>query len=160
MVRFYAFDAWTFSFDVHLKHMVYDAAVTGLQNEFTLADNRLKLMDKVTFASSFFTDGAALQCFIIGLDLKFYEGVATVTVFAFRPPGQINIFIDPIWDAGSEDARDEGAYFFKDESYNLTPSPNLGTYADAGSADSRTEADYDFPDGTFADAQGEGTGQN
>lgn len=156
VVKFRVYTGWTYQLKCNMKYTTYSTLVNGISDEFGTVDRKLKLVDRAKHISSFHTDGLTIEAFVVGIQPDYYNGIATITLFVPKPPGQLNIVHDGYWNAGYG-ARNVDDYVFKDNSNGLTP-VEQGTFADAGFG-SRTISDYTFPDGTKADAEGEGTGQ-
>lgn len=155
-VKFRVYTGWTYSFKCNMKYTTYSTLVNGLTDEFGSVDRKIKLMDRVKHISSFHTDSLSVEAFVVGISPDYYNGIATVTLFVPKPPGQLNTVIDGFWNAGFG-SRNAADYVFKDNSYGLTPTEQ-GTFADGGYG-TRVIGNYTFPDGTKADSEGEGTGQ-
>lgn len=157
VVNFFCYDSWYFSLSISMKNLIYNPAIAGVKDEAGTPDRRLKLGDVVTVTSDFHTAGKPVRCIILDIEPKFYDGVATIRVFAPRPPGQLGTFVDPVWDAGAPGPRNEADFVFKGSLYGLLSED--GTFADAGGIGSRNETTMKFPDGTFADPKGSGAGK-
>ena len=161
-VRFRVFNAWRGSLKCNLKYILYynggdgiNSAVNGLKDDAGTPDRKLKLMDKITINHPFFTNGETVAAFVTGIDPDFYNGTATITFYAYTPPGQLAKQIDHRWDAAFG-SRNNVDFTFKGNGYGLTNEAN--TFADA-SYGSRVNANFKFPDGTAADSEGKGTGK-
>jgi len=155
-LRFNVYNSWVLSFKTHMKHVIHNTSINGLQDEAGTVDRRLKLMDKVSLSTTFHTGDTTVYGFVIGIQPDFYDGLATITLYIPLPPGVTGFEIDHVWDAGFG-PRTNAQYVFPDTSYGLTN--ELGTHADASGPGTRVNSDYDFPDGSHADGEGTGNGR-
>lgn len=85
VVDFYVYNSWSFKVSVTL--------------ETVLGTTPLRIMDKVTINSFFFTDNATMECFVTKIVPSIYGGTAELSLYAPRPPGFLGPLCDSFKDA-------------------------------------------------------------
>lgn len=85
VVDFYVYNSWSFKVSVAL--------------ELVMGTTPLRIMDKVSLSSFFFTDDLIVKCFVTKIDMDIYGGTAELSLYAPRPPGFLGPLCDSFKDA-------------------------------------------------------------
>lgn len=157
VIKSLCFDSWYFPIACSMRNVVYNPEVQGVADEAGTPERCIKLGDLVTVTGKK-TGGQTLRGLVLGMDLNgIYDGYVPLDIFCPRPPGQFGPFVDPRWNAGAPGLRNTANMVFTGNLYGL--GGEAGTFPNARGPGLRNTATMRFPDGSFADAQGSGSGK-
>lgn len=149
-IQFFLFNAWTVSFDTHIKYVINDTTLG-------FGKTRLQVGDFIELNTFFHTNNLPLRGFLKSFKPNPYTGTVTLTLFSPIPPDVYTLFYDSEWNQGvmddNFDAEDyKHSVLMK---YPFKNGPQTGTFSDSGniSDPSWVDTDYKFTDGSTADSE-------